>query len=110
QQLSEEIGKAVKGQFLVKDIGMNFFNLFPNVSLSMKGVELRDSAWTAHKQSLLKANKILLRINPFSLISGNVRISKLVLEDAVITLFADSSGYSNEYLFSPKSDSTKSKK
>ena len=103
QQLSEEIGDAIHGEFIVKDIGMNFFNLFPNVSLSMKQVEMRDSTWSLHKQSLLKADKILLRINPFSLIGGNVRISKLVIEDALIHMFADTSGYTNEYLFTPKS-------
>ncbi len=110
QQLSTEIGNAVHGEFQVKDLGMNFFNLFPNVSLSLRGVELRDSAWTTHHRSLLKANKILLKINPFTLLSGNVRISKLVIEDAVITLFADGSGYTNEYLFSPKSKSSNNKK
>jgi len=110
QQLSAEIGEAVKGEFIVKDIGMNFFNLFPNVSLSMRQVEMRDSTWAVHKQSLLKADKILLRINPFSLIGGNVRISKLVIEDAVINMFADTSGYTNEYLFSPKTAKAKNNK
>src|SRR5438045_3894584 len=62
QQLSEEIGKAINGEFLVKDLGMNFFSLFPNVSLSMKQVEIRDSAWNIHHRSLLKANKVLLKI------------------------------------------------
>ncbi len=102
QQLKSEISAAIHGQFEVKSIGMNFFNLFPNVSLSMRQVEVRDSSWSLHKQSLLKADKILLRINPFSLIGGNVRISKLVIEDAVINMFADTSGYTNEYLFTPK--------
>src|SRR5436190_1356284 len=96
RQLSDEIGKAIRGQFLVKDIGMNFFNLFPNVSLSMKEVEVRDSAWATHKQSLLKARKVLLKINPVSLLSGNVRISKVVIEDAIVTLITDTSGYTNE--------------
>jgi hypothetical protein len=110
QQLSAEIGKAIKGQFIVKDLGMNFFNLFPNVSLSMKQVEVRDSAWNRHRQSLLKAQKVLLKIDPFSLLSGNVRISKLVIEDATIDLFSDSSGYTNEYLFTPKSGKATSNK
>src|SRR6476646_10141255 len=84
QELSEEIGMAIKGEFIVKEVGMNFFSLFPNVSLSMRQVEVRDSAWNSHHRSLLKANKVLLKIDPFSLISGNVRISKLVIEDADI--------------------------
>jgi len=110
QQLSEEISKAINGEFIVKDLGMNFFNLFPNVSLSMKNVEVRDSAWTTHQHSLLKADKILLRIDPFSLLSGNVRISKLVIEDGTISLFSDSTGYTNEYLFTPRSSKPTSEK
>jgi len=107
KKLSTEIGNAVRGELEVKDIGMNFFNLFPNVSLSLKGVEMKDSSWSVHKQSLLKAREIFLRVNPFALLSGDVHISKLVIEDAVIHIFADTSGYSNEYLFSPKGDSSK---
>ena len=110
QQLSAEIGNAVRGEFEVKDLGMNFFNLFPNVSLSLKGVEMKDSSWSVHKQSLLKAKEVFLRINPFALISGNVRISKLLIEDAVINMFADSAGYTNEYLFSPKGNPSKTSK
>ena len=102
QQLTTEISSAIHGQFEVKNIGMNFFNLFPNVSISLRQVEVKDSSWNLHKQSLVKADKILLKINPFSLIGGNVRISKLVVEDAMINMFADTTGYTNQYLFTPK--------
>ncbi|HYJ36987.1 MAG TPA: AsmA family protein, partial [Chitinophagaceae bacterium] len=110
RQLSEEIGNSVHGEFEVKKIGMNFFNLFPNVSLSMKGVELKDSAWKVHKHSLLKAKEIYLRVNPIALLFGNVDISKLRIDDAVINIFEDTSGYTNEYLFSPKSSKSKADK
>jgi len=55
KQLSLEIGNAITGEFLIRDIGINFFNLFPNVSISLKGVDMRDSAWRAHHESFLKA-------------------------------------------------------
>ena len=111
QKVSFEVGKALKGEFDVKDVGMNFFNLFPNVALSIKDVELKDSTWSIHHQSLLKAKEIFLKVNPLLLLSGEIRISKLVIEDAVIHLFVDTSGYTNQYLFSPEaSSSTKDKK
>src|SRR2546430_16203090 len=65
QELSQEIGNSIAGQFLIRDIGINFFNLFPNVSISLKGVDMRDSAWQVHHESFLKAEKVLLKINPF---------------------------------------------
>ena len=108
QKLSTEISNAINGEFQVRNIGMNFFNLFPNVSLTLKDVEMKDSAWSTHQQSLLKAREIFFKVNPISLISGDVTISKLLIQDAVINIFADSSGYSNEYLFRPKASNAKS--
>ncbi|HKP31939.1 MAG TPA: AsmA family protein, partial [Chitinophagaceae bacterium] len=105
KQLSEQVSEVVKGEFTIRDLGVNFFSTFPNIALSMKDVLLKDSAWKTHQIDFLKAKKILFRINPFSLIGGNVRISKIVVEDGVVQAFTNSQGYTNEYLLSPKSKS-----
>jgi len=109
QQLSSEISKVIRGDFTIQDLGVNFFSTFPNIALSLKNVEMKDSTWTVHHTSFLKAKKILCRINPFTLISGSVNVSKVVVEDATINAFTDKLGYTNEYLLSPKSKSKNKK-
>ncbi len=110
KELSAEISNRIQGSFTTRDIGINFLSLFPNVSLSLKDVEIRDSTWDKHHKSFLKAGSIYLRVNPFYLISGNVRITKILMEDATINSFTDTLGFTNDYLFSPKSTPGQEKK
>lgn len=107
QQLSDQISEIVKGEFTISDLKVNFFSTFPNIALSMRDVEMKDSAWNLHQVSLLKAKKILFRINPFSLVRGDVRVSKIVVEDGTLHAFTNGEGFTNEYLLSPKSTSTR---
>lgn len=77
---------------------------FPDISVSIKDVLLRDSLWNRHKYDLLNAKDIKVSLNIKSLLRGVVNIKKVRVNDAQIYLYTDSDGYSNTGLFKTKSE------
>ncbi|HEY4154825.1 MAG TPA: AsmA family protein, partial [Puia sp.] len=93
QYIKTESAKNLNGQLSIGDIGFSLFHTFPKVSVSVDNVRLRDSLWTVHHHELLNARKAYASLDIFELITGHLRISKIILEDASVYIYTDSSGY-----------------
>ena len=99
QQILEKtisaIRKNVSGTVTISDIDLDFPSTFPYLSVELNNIVIKDSLFNTHKHELLRARAVYLQVNPFSLITGNFSISRLVAEEGMIYIFEDGNGYSN---------------
>lgn len=87
------------GKLTVSGMDPTFLKGFPNVSLSLKDVVLKDSLWEKHHHTLLDARDFNISVNTLALFSGTISINKIAINQANVYLFTDSTGYSNTSVF-----------
>lgn len=106
-QVATEINSKIKGEIQIGDLEPSFISTFPSISIKLSDIYVRDTLWAQHHHDLIKAEKIYVRLQFWSLFSGSPEITKVIIDNASIYLFSEENGYSNEYLFNIKSkDST----
>lgn len=110
QEVREIANKNCKGEVKIGDLEVLFFRGFPNVTIAIKEVSIKDSLWAQHKKTLLKAPSIYAYIQPWAIFVKKIKLDHLSINDAEIQLFVDANGYSNTAVFSsaPKTDTTSS--
>ncbi|TRX33999.1 AsmA family protein [Flavobacterium sp. ZT3R18] len=101
-EINQKINDNILGHASIGDVGYKFLIGFPNFTVVLNKVELRDSLYAIHKRSVLKAEEIEVRLNVLSLLNKKVAIEKVVLIDTKIDLFKDKNGVSNSNIFKPK--------
>ncbi len=101
-KINNQINENIQGEVKISDISYQFLRSFPNFTLVVNQVEIRDNSWQFHKRSLLKAKEIELRLNLLMLLQNEVRFHKMVIHDATIDMFRDKNGNSNSDIFKPK--------
>ncbi|MCF6405872.1 AsmA family protein [Chitinophaga filiformis] len=96
QQISDRLNDRLNGGTLViKDMEPSLVRSFPNVSVALEGVSIKDSLWNTHQHQLLDVARIFVKVNTFSLLRKQLDIRQISLEKGSIYLFTDSTGYSN---------------
>ena len=95
EKVKVRINQQIKGKVEISDLSIDFFYSFPNISVRLSNICIRDSLWDQHHHDFLKAKKIYVRMQFFSLFSGNPSIEKVSVEKAQIYYYTDSTGYSN---------------
>lgn len=95
EKVKAEINQQINGKVEIENLATDFFHHFPNISISLGKVSIRDSLWSHHHHDFLKAEKIFIRLGFFSLFTGKPSISKITVENALVYFFTDTSGYSN---------------
>lgn len=108
KKINTQINENILGEAKIGDIGYKFLIGFPNFTVVLKDVELKDSLFAIHKRPVLKAGEIEVRLNVLSLLKKEVNIHKIVISDATIDLYKDKNGISNSNIFKPKKKKTKS--
>lgn len=104
KRVTTELNSRIKGEIKISDLEPSLISTFPHVSLRLSQVIIRDTMWKQHHHDLLKAEKIFIRLGFFSLFSGEPEIKKVIVEKASVYVFSDSTGYTNEYMFSSQDD------
>lgn len=107
KMVNEQLDKSVDGTLVIGDMKPNFFRGFPDVSLTLQNVVIRDKQFEKHKHTLLNAKDFNVSINTMALFRGTIDINHIDIRDAAIDLFTDSTGYSNTAVF--KKDNKKVK-
>jgi hypothetical protein len=96
QQISDKLNDRLHGGTLViKDMEPSLVRSFPNVSVALEGVSIKDSLWNTHQHQLLEVAHIFVEVNPFSLLRKQLDVRQITLQKGSIHLFTDSTGYSN---------------
>jgi uncharacterized protein involved in outer membrane biogenesis len=107
KMVNEQLDKSVDGTLIIGDMKPNFFKGFPDISLSLKNVLVRDKNFDRHKHTLLNAKDFDISLNTVALLKGTIDINHIAINNAAIDLFTDSTGYSNTSVF--KKDNKKIK-
>lgn len=94
-----ELNRNLHGSVTVESLEPSFLQGFPDVSLSLKNVLIRDSQWKKHKRTLLQAHDLGVSVNAIALVTGTIRINRVLISNASVCLFTDSNGYSNTSVF-----------
>jgi hypothetical protein len=108
-QINAKINENITGTIVIGDINYKFFKGFPNMTLALSQVELKDSLWALHKRTLLKAEQIEVRVNVLGLLANEINIDKIEIQQATLHLFKGKNGIVNTNIFRPKPKSKKSK-
>lgn len=91
-----ELKKRLGGDASIGDMDVSFFHHFPNITLHLSKVTLRDSLWQEHHHDLLHAEDMYLSLSLFrSLFAGKARLGKVYVEHGSVYIFTDTTGYSN---------------
>ncbi|MEO6521333.1 MAG: AsmA-like C-terminal region-containing protein [Mucilaginibacter sp.] len=97
--VTAELNKNLDGQIIIGNMNTVFFKDFPNISLSLHNVLLRDKQWAKHHHTLLDAKDFDVSVNTASLLKGTVSINHVDISNAAIDFYTDSNGYSNTAVF-----------
>jgi hypothetical protein len=98
-QVIKKLNENLDGTLTVGDIKPSFFSNFPDVSLALKNVVIRDRQFPRHKHTLLDAKDFNVSVNAAALFHGVVSINNIGINNATIDLYTDTSGYSNTAVF-----------
>lgn len=101
-KVNHKINENINGKFHVTDFHYKFLTGFPNFTLALNDVEIKDNQWPSHKHTLLKAKEIEARLNIWSLLQKEINIHKILINDAQIYIYKAENGYSNVNIFKPK--------
>lgn len=100
--IEQQFQRNFYGSISVTDIQADFWKKFPNVSLVLKQVVIRDTNWSKHHHDFLQAQNIYVQIENLALLSGKVRIKNITLSEGSIYFFEDASYNSNKSIFEKK--------
>lgn len=99
KMVSAELNQKMDGQVIIGDLKPQFFKGFPQFSLELKNVQIRDRRFAAHHHTLLDAKEFYVSLNAFSLLTGKASIGRIDIDHASADLYTDSTGYSNLSVF-----------
>ncbi|AMR30836.1 AsmA family protein [Mucilaginibacter sp. PAMC 26640] len=98
-KVTQKLNENIDGTLSVSDINTSFFSNFPDASLKLKNVVIRDRQFPRHKHTLLNAKDFDVSVNAGALLHGVVSINNVSIHNAAIDLYTDSTGYSNTAVF-----------
>ena len=101
-EVHKEIREKVKGNIQIGDIDVGVFRHFPNTTVVLKDILITDSLFSIHKTPLLKARLAGIEINIWKALFKDDPITGISVEDGQVNLFTDSTGYTNQYILTPK--------
>lgn len=103
KMVSTELNQRLDGTISIGDMKPQLFKNFPNISLQLKNVAIRDKRFAEHKHTLLDAKEFYVSLNAFSMLTGKASIDRIDIDNATADLYTDSTGYSNLSVFKKNS-------
>ena len=106
-RVKTEINNHIRGELHFDDLHIAFFHSFPNLSVRVSNIQVRDSLWRQHHHTLFQAREVYVSLSLFRLIGGKTAINKLYIDSAAAYLYTDSTGYTNTAIFRPSANTKK---
>lgn len=91
----DQVNAHISGSLTVGHADIEAVPRLPGIAIALNNVLIRDSMWQQHGQTLLKARKLYITLNPLSLITGKPRLGRIDIAHGEVNIFTDSTGYSN---------------
>lgn len=98
--LISELNEQLNVQATVNAVNLNGLHTFPNLSLELTNVRINESS-PRFNQYLLQAQRVVVKFNPLTLLSGNNEIDKIELYGGAVRLHTNKSGDTNYDIFKP---------
>ena len=105
-EVTAELSKKINGQVSIKNVELSFFRNFPTVSVLLHDVKVTDTQYTVHKHAFFEAEEVFAQLSIKKLIKKQSPLKGLKVVHGSMYIFTDTTGYSNDYLFKQKRDST----
>ncbi len=105
KDLTESVSNKLNGKLTIDDADVSIFKNFPRIAVVLKNISLTDSLYLRHHHAFFAAKDAFVNLNIFKLIQKKDALTGLVLRNANIYFYTDTSGYSNTYLLQSKKDS-----
>lgn len=99
QKLTSSVNDNISGEVTIGDVEPTFLQGFPLISLRLENVTIRDSLFSKHGKTLLRAEEIAIAVNTFAMLRGTVEIKNVSISRAAIALHTTADGYSNTNVF-----------
>ena len=106
KQLTEKVSNKLNGKLTIRDADVSIFKNFPRIAVVLNDISLTDSMYSQHHHAFFAAKDAYVNLNIFKLIKKDDALTGLVLQNANIYFYTDTSGYSNTYLLKSKKDSS----
>src|SRR5687767_3623292 len=85
-KLSAELNKGINGQFHIEKVDFTFLHNFPNFSVTLRNVYLRDMRYDIHKQDVFRGKKIFLDVALYPLLRKELKVKSLSVEEAEVLI------------------------
>src|SRR4051812_26801131 len=108
-EIRQEVANKLNGQVNIGDIDLGFLSNFPGIAVELEKVVITDTLFDKHKHPFFQAGHVKAGISVINLIKKTSPLTGITIEDGQLYIFTDTSGYTNSYLLSPKSDTAKPK-
>jgi hypothetical protein len=109
-EVLRKLNKNFSGKLIVSRMETTMLSDFPEVSIALYDVYLRDSLWDKHGRNLLALKRVYVKASPASLLGKELEIREVRIADGSFDLFTDANGYSNGYLLKSKDTSSKTRR
>lgn len=104
----KQVSEKFSGDIQIGNIELSFIDQFPSIAVLIENISIKDSQFAQHGHPLFTAKKVYSAISILRLLQKNNPLSRIEIDDAQLYIYTDTSGYTNTYLFKPKSaDTTK---
>ena len=108
QTITKQLNENLNGKLTIERMEPSLIEGFPGISVGLENVLLRDSLWEKHRHDLLKAKKVFIKIDAFSILTGSPTIRDIRMSNGALYLFTDSSGIRNTDIFRKRDAKTAS--
>ncbi|HEX8331808.1 MAG TPA: hypothetical protein VF622_04255, partial [Segetibacter sp.] len=109
KQVTTEISEKIAGTVTIEDVDISFLKKFPDVSVMLKNVLVKDSLYEKHKHAFFEGEAIYIKLGITKLIRQKSALTGLKIVRGSFYQYTDASGYSNDYLYKAKKDAEQNK-
>jgi uncharacterized protein involved in outer membrane biogenesis len=106
-QIKDQVADKLNGEVHIGDINLGFLAQFPSISVELNNLSISDTLFSQHKHPFFRANKVFASISIISVLKKQDPLNGIRVDNGQVYIFTDSSGYTNSYLLSPKSQAKK---
>jgi len=103
-QIKEQVADKLNGDVQIGNISLGFLSTFPHISVLLEKVLIKDTLFNQHQHPFFKGEKVYINLNITGIVKEDNPVNGIRIENGQLYVYTDTSGYTNAYLFSPRSN------
>ncbi|MFA6151562.1 MAG: AsmA-like C-terminal region-containing protein [Chitinophagaceae bacterium] len=97
--VQDKFEDSYNGTLTIRDLEPDVWKQFPNISIVLKDVVIRDTLWAKHQIDFLNIKSVYLKLKFWPLLTGNVKLSRLIVSNGTMNLFENKDSIVNKGIF-----------